>query len=91
MTVRERLEAAKSSSARGLASTSTAYTGFNFGGTGSRIAKPLRGGGGSGATNDVFSGNAAPTNPTLSSLQAQDHNSTSGSPGKRGSWFFDRR
>ncbi|TVY88585.1 Kinesin heavy chain [Lachnellula willkommii] len=39
--VKERLEAAKTGSTRGLGSP----TGFSFGGGGSRIAKPLRGGG----------------------------------------------
>ncbi|RQM07832.1 hypothetical protein DH86_00000699 [Scytalidium sp. 3C] len=43
--VKERLEAAKSGSTRGLGSP-TGPGGFNFAGAGSRIAKPLRGGGG---------------------------------------------
>src|SRR5436305_12900812 len=42
--VKQRLEAAKMGSTRGLAS-STQGGGFSFGGAGSRIAKPLRGGG----------------------------------------------
>ncbi|KAH8820078.1 kinesin heavy chain [Xylogone sp. PMI_703] len=43
--VKERLEAAKSGSTRGLGSP-TGQGGFSFVGAGSRIAKPLRGGGG---------------------------------------------
>jgi kinesin family protein 5 len=74
--VKERLEAAKAGSTRGLSSSDG--TGFGFGG--SRIAKPLRGGGGG----DL---NGGPTLPILSGLQSQD---TSGGV-KRGSWFFDRR
>ncbi|EFR00458.1 kinesin heavy chain [Nannizzia gypsea CBS 118893] len=72
--VKERLEAAKAGSTKGLSSDST---GFGFGG--SRIAKPLRGGGGA----------DAPSNSTLSGVQAQE-SSTSAGP-KRTSWFFDRR
>jgi kinesin family protein 5 len=52
--VKERLEAAKSGSTRGLGSPTG---GFSFGGAGSKIAKPLRGGGGE------------PTIPTISGLQ----------------------
>jgi kinesin family member 5 len=52
--VKERLEAAKAGSTRGLNSP----TGFSFANAGSRIAKPLRGGGGD-----------APVVPTISSLQ----------------------
>ncbi|KAM5472250.1 Kinesin heavy chain [Microsporum audouinii] len=72
--VKERLEAAKAGSTRGLSSDST---GFGFGG--SRIAKPLRGGGGA----------DSPSNSALSSVQAQE-SSSSAAP-KRTSWFFDRR
>lgn len=72
--VKERLEAAKAGSTRGLGSTDTS-TGFAFGGAVSRIAKPLRGGGG-GASD-------APAIPTLSSLQQQEVGG-----GKRTSWFF---
>lgn len=71
--VKERLEAAKAGSTRGLGSPTNAS--FAFGG-GSRIAKPLRGGGG-----DVAAV------PTLASLQAQD----AGMGGKRGSWLFNQR
>ena len=82
--VKERLEAAKLGSTRGLPQYSMA-PGFNFGGAGSRIAKPLRGGG---ATEQVNGG--GPNLPVLSSLQAQE---ATGSPApKRSSWFFsDRR
>ena len=82
--VKERLEAAKLGSTRGMALTSNPM-GFNFGGAGSRIAKPLRGGG---ATEYVNGG--GPNIPVLSGLQAQE---ATGSPsgGKRSSWFFDRR
>ena len=88
LNVRERLEAAKASSNRGLASSNESG-GFNFGGTGSRIAKPLRGGG---AAQDMTGHN--PAVPVLNGLQAQGVNGGGGnasSPGKRGSWFFDRR
>jgi kinesin family protein 5 len=69
--VKERLEAAKSGSTRGLGG-GIAPGGFSFSNAGSRIAKPLRGGGGD-----------APT-PVIASLQ----NEASGSSGKRSSWFF---
>ncbi|KUI68121.1 Kinesin heavy chain [Cytospora mali] len=55
--VKERLEAAKAGSTRGLNSP-TGAGGFSFTGAGSRIAKPLRGGGGD-----------APANPTIQNLQ----------------------
>lgn len=80
--VKDRLEAAKLGSTRGLSSSSTASGGFSFGGTGSRIAKPLRGGGGGEYLN------SGPNIPVLNGLQAQEVNSGSG---KRSSWFFDRR
>ncbi|KAL2214817.1 putative kinesin family protein [Thermoascus aurantiacus ATCC 26904] len=73
--VKERLEAAKQGSTRGLPTAVDASGGFSFG---SRIAKPLRGGGGTEGAN----GSAAI--PAVSGLQE------SGS-GKRSSWFFDRR
>jgi kinesin family member 5 len=57
--VKERLEAAKAGSTRGLNSPT-------LGGFGSRIAKPLRGGGGDG-----------PTIPTISSLQQNETNKRS--------------
>jgi kinesin family member 5 len=65
--VKDRLEAAKAGSTRGLAAG-----GFSFAGTGSRIAKPLRGGG---ATD-------GPVNPAVAAIQNE------GSTNKRGSWFF---
>lgn len=43
--VKERLEAAKAGSTRGL-NAASGFGSFSFGGAGSRIAKPLRGGGG---------------------------------------------
>lgn len=68
--VKERLEAAKSGSTRGLGSPTGG--GFSFGG--SRIAKPLRGGG--------AGDNVAPI-PTISGLQNENN-----AGGKRTSWFF---
>ena len=81
--VKERLEAAKLGSTRGMAHQSNLSGSFNFGGAGSRIAKPLRGGGGGG---DYLNGEG-PNVPVLSGLQAREVN---GSP-KRSSWFFDPR
>lgn len=75
--VKERLEAAKAGSTRGLGSP-TSGSSFAFGGAGSRIAKPLRGGGGA----------DGPMLPALSSLQHQD---TANGSGKRSSWFFQQR
>lgn len=69
--VKERLEAAKAGSTRGLGASG----GFSFASAGSRIAKPLRGGGGD-----------TPSNvPTIQSLQQNE-----GSSNKRGSWFFNK-
>lgn len=82
--VKERLEAAKHGSTRNMSSASNNPVGFNFGGAGSRIAKPLRGGG----ANDQMNG-AGPNIPVLSGLQGQEANGMPG--GKRSSWFFDRR
>lgn len=77
--VKERLEAAKQGSTRGLGSPTNAS--FAFGGSvGSRIAKPLRGGGG-----PVQDG---PALPVLSNLQAQEAGNQGG---KRSSWFFQQR
>ncbi|KAK0391023.1 hypothetical protein NLU13_0525 [Sarocladium strictum] len=71
--VKERLESAKAGSTRGLG----ANGGFNFANAGSRIAKPLRGGG----------GDAPPAaNPTIQTLQ----NEGGGSSNKRASWFFNK-
>ncbi|KAL1993189.1 hypothetical protein VTN49DRAFT_3138 [Thermomyces lanuginosus] len=74
--VKERLEAAKQGSTRGLGTSIDGAGGFSLGG--SRIAKPLRGGGG------VAGANGSGTVPTVASLQQE-------SSGKRSTWFFDRR
>ncbi|KAF9881875.1 kinesin heavy chain [Colletotrichum karsti] len=73
--VKERLEAAKAGSTRGLNSPSLG--GFSFSGAGSRIAKPLRGGGGD---------NQGPSIPVISSIQQSE-----GNTGKRSSWFFSQK
>ena len=76
--VKERLEAAKIGSSRMAAnnpSFAQAPSGFSFGG--SRIAKPLRGGGGGADTNGAL--------PVLNGLQAQEGQN------KRSSWFFNQR
>ncbi|WEW62043.1 Kinesin heavy chain [Emydomyces testavorans] len=72
--VKERLELAKAGSTRGLPSSDAGS--FSFGG--SRIAKPLRGGGGDGTELP---------NPIISNVQAHD----SAGRGKRSSWFFNQR
>jgi kinesin family protein 5 len=69
--VKERLEAAKAGSTRGLNSP-TNNGGFSFG---SRIAKPLRGGGDGVGPAQV---------PTIANLQNE------GGAGKRSSWFFQK-
>ncbi|SPQ20071.1 c0e7114d-7498-4cce-9ee1-008dff8377a1 [Thermothielavioides terrestris] len=71
--VKDRLEAAKAGSTRGLGSP-TGFGGFNIG---SRIAKPLRGGG------NASSGSAATALPTIANLQSPPEN-------KRSSWFFQK-
>jgi kinesin family protein 5 len=79
--VKERLEAAKQGSTRGLGSP-TSNASFAFGGAvGSRIAKPLRGGGGPMQDGPVL--------PILSNLQAQEAGNQGS--GKRTSWFFNQR
>jgi kinesin family protein 5 len=70
--VKDRLEAAKSGSTRGLGGEGQG--GFSFNNTGSRIAKPLRGGGGDG-----------PVVPTIASLQQNEAGNS-----KRSSWFFNK-
>ncbi|PHH65319.1 hypothetical protein CDD81_2731 [Ophiocordyceps australis] len=70
--VKERLEAAKAGSTRGLNAAGDGQGGFSFASAGSRIAKPLRGGGGDG-----------PTMPAIQSIQQSE-----GAPSKRSSWFF---
>ena len=79
LAVKERLEAAKSGSTRGIGPTSPVSNFANnpFG----RIAKPLRGGGGG-------SDGPQPAVPTFAGLQAQQQESGGG---KRGSWFFTQR
>ncbi|KAF2642735.1 kinesin-domain-containing protein [Massarina eburnea CBS 473.64] len=82
--VKERLEAAKQGSTRGLGSPNSGAS-FAFGtAVGSRIAKPLRGGGGSSSGN-VQDG---PALPVLGQLQAQEQ---AQGGGKRTSWFFNQR
>lgn len=71
--VKERLEAAKAGSTRGLGSPGGG--GFSFANAGSRIAKPLRGGGGDG-----------PVVPTIQNIQQTDGPANN----KRGSWFFNK-
>ncbi|KAF2493357.1 kinesin-domain-containing protein [Lophium mytilinum] len=80
--VKERLEAAKQGSTRGLGSP-TSGASFAFGGAASRIAKPLRGGGGGGGGGVDPQG--GPALQTLASVQAQEQG------GKRSSWFFNQR
>ena len=70
--VKERLEAAKAGSTRGLAAPNGLTT---FADVGSRIAKPLRGGGGD-------------TNPAIPTIQTIQQNEGSGN--KRASWFFNK-
>jgi len=74
--VKDRLEAVKANSTRGLG-LGAPNSNFSFGVGGPRIAKPLRGGGG-GAEN--------PANPAVQGLQAEN-----GTSGKRSSWFFQQR
>ncbi|KAJ5027946.1 P-loop containing nucleoside triphosphate hydrolase protein [Bipolaris maydis] len=82
--VKERLEAAKAGSTRGLGSPANGASYAGFGGVGSRIAKPLRGGGGAVADGPVL--------PVIGNLQKQDGDSGSdSSKGKRTSWFFNQR
>jgi kinesin family protein 5 len=80
--VKERLEAAKAGSTRGLGSPAggASYAGAFGGGVGSRIAKPLRGGGG-----PVQDG---PVLPVIGNLQKQDGDGEA-NKAKRTSWFFN--
>lgn len=64
--VKERLEAAKAGSTRGLNSPTGGMGGFSFASAGSRIAKPLRGG-----------GEAPSSNPTIQNLQETSNKRTS--------------
>ncbi|KAF1930082.1 kinesin-domain-containing protein [Didymella exigua CBS 183.55] len=72
--VKERLEAAKAGSTRGLGSPNAGASFAFGGGVGSRIAKPLRGGGGDG-----------PGLPIIGSLQKDGEVEPKN---KRTSWFF---
>ncbi|KAL8902846.1 MAG: hypothetical protein Q9207_004335 [Kuettlingeria erythrocarpa] len=86
--VKDRLEIAKQNSTRGLSAHPSSGPGFNFGAAGSRIAKPLRGGG---AFDHAHGGGAGgPNLPFISSLQSQEANGSPGG-GKRSSWFFNHR
>jgi len=60
-------------------------------GAASRIAKPLRGGGGADGSASAPMVIGVPSIPILSSLQSQDNASPSGGGGKRSSWFFQNR
>jgi kinesin family member 5 len=80
--VKERLEAAKAGSTRGLpGANGSTIGGASFAGlgVGARIAKPLRGGG-------AAAGGDQPAVPTLAALQAQENGGN-----KRSSWFFNQR
>ncbi|KAL8730827.1 MAG: hypothetical protein Q9181_004518 [Wetmoreana brouardii] len=84
--VKDRLEMAKQSSIKGLSSPQ-ASSGFSFGGAGSRIAKPLRGGG---ASDQTITNGGGPNLRFISSLQNQEANGSPGGGGKRSSWFFSK-
>ncbi|KAK5175749.1 uncharacterized protein LTR77_000888 [Saxophila tyrrhenica] len=91
LAVKERLEAAKQGSTRGLvggqpspAGVASNFANNPFG----RIAKPLRGGGGGGPQD---SGGSQPVVPTFAGLQAQGQQEGGATGGKRGSWFFNQR
>ncbi|TQS32994.1 hypothetical protein Golomagni_06675, partial [Golovinomyces magnicellulatus] len=71
--VKERLESAKAGSTRGL---NQGNGGFSFASAGSRIAKPLRGGG----------GEQPQQPPTIQAIQAGEQ----GNSNKRSSWFFNK-
>ncbi|KAL9614019.1 MAG: hypothetical protein Q9167_001499 [Letrouitia subvulpina] len=88
--VKERLETAKIQNSRAgmISPSSDMSNGFSFGGAGSRIAKPLRGGGTSAEYTNGGAG--GPNLPILSGLQAQEANGGS-ERAKRGSWVFGRR
>ena len=82
--VKERLEAAKAGSTRGLGAPANGASYAGFGGVGSRIAKPLRGGGAAVADGPVL--------PVIGNLQKQDgDNGAESNKGKRTSWFFNQR
>lgn len=86
--IKERLDAAKASSRNNPTSPSAmGMPGVSFfSGAASRIAKPLRGGGGAdGAPAPIVNG--GPSFPIISHLQGQE----SPSQNKRTSWFFNNR
>lgn len=88
LAVKERLEAAKQGSTRGLAGPQPGGAGGSaFPNTG-RIAKPIRGVGA--GPNDNSSGSGGMV-PTFGSLQAQHQQGSHDGTGKRGSWFFHQR
>ena len=86
LAVKDRLEAAKSGSTRGIGPTTSPVSNFANNPFG-RIAKPLRGGGFAG----VPQGDGPPPMvPTFAGLQqAQPSRPQSQEGGKRGSWFFN--
>ena len=84
--VKERLEAAKVS-ARNLPTGANGIGASIFSGAASRIAKPLRGGGGTDGGVSAPIANGGVSIPILSSLQNQE----SAGGGKRSSWFFQNR
>lgn len=89
--VKDRLDAAKTGSTRGISVSDASSGGVNFGGAGPRIAKPLRGGG---ANEYTVNGAGGLNVPVLSGIQALEANAGgagAGVGGKRSSWFFDRR
>ncbi|KAK4626844.1 Kinesin heavy chain [Fulvia fulva] len=80
MAVKERLEAAKTGSTRGLGAAPAPANGPFANNPFGRIAKPLRGGGG---------GGDGPAVPTFAGLQSSASQESSGN--KRSSWFFNQR
>ncbi|KAL2755238.1 hypothetical protein ACRALDRAFT_1064934 [Sodiomyces alcalophilus JCM 7366] len=77
--VKEKLEAVKAGSTRNLNSPSLGN--FNLSSAGTRIAKPLRGGGGGNGVDTM-----GPSIPTIGNIQQGE---ASGS--KRSSWFFSQK
>jgi kinesin family protein 5 len=88
LAVKERLEAAKQGSTRGLgaAPTQPNFANNPFG----RIAKPLRGGGGPNASTPG-EGAGVPTFAGLQASRVQSQEGASESSNKRTSWFFNQR
>ncbi|KAI7366506.1 Kinesin heavy [Hortaea werneckii] len=88
--VRERLEAAKSGSTRGLAGSGGPNAGASFIANNpfTRIAKPLRGGGGGGG-GEGFAGLQGHAQQGQQQAEGGGSSSGSGSGGKRASWFFN--